>query len=203
MLDTAATPRERRRHQTRLEILEAAWELSHEDGLAALSLRKLAERVGMRAPSLYSYFDGKREIYDAMFQQGQEQFAETMAPFERLRPVTRPLLKRGLRAFCEFCTSDPVRYQLLFQRTLPGFEPSAESYAIAGQRLEAAGSILIDAGITDQGALDLWTALLTGLTSEQISNDPGGNRWTRLLDEAVDMYLDHLDALPEHNGETA
>ena len=34
-----------------------------------------------------------------------------------------------MRLFVEFCTSDPVRYQLLFQRTIPDFEPSPESYA--------------------------------------------------------------------------
>jgi hypothetical protein len=31
--------------------------------------------------------------------------------------------------FVEFCVEDPTRHQLLFQRTVPGFEPTAESYA--------------------------------------------------------------------------
>jgi hypothetical protein len=33
---------------------------------------------------------------------------------------------------------------------------------------------------------------MTGLTDQQLSNDPGGDRWARLLDEAVDMFLAHL-----------
>ena len=37
--------------------------------------------------------------------------------------------------------------------------------------------------------VDLWTALVTGLASQQVSNDPGGDRWRRLLDPAVGMFL--------------
>ena len=40
--------------------------------------------------------------------------------------------------------------------------------------------------------------MLTGLTSQQISNDPGGDRWSGLVDESVDMFLDHLGVLPEN-----
>jgi AcrR family transcriptional regulator len=40
------------------------------EGLAALTLRDVAAKVGMRPPSLYSYFPSKNAIYDAMFLQG-------------------------------------------------------------------------------------------------------------------------------------
>src|SRR6478672_7500756 len=49
--------RAERHEATRTEIVEAAWELVRTEGLAGLSLRDLAQRVGMQAPSLYSYFD--------------------------------------------------------------------------------------------------------------------------------------------------
>jgi hypothetical protein len=116
-----------------------------------------------------------------------------MAPVSQQRPVTLELIKEGTRRWFEFCTSDPVRYQLLFQRTIPGFEPSPESYALAIERLDEAGRLLTDAGITSPRALDLWTALLTGLTSQQISNEPGGDRWTRLTEQSIRMLLHELD----------
>ena len=47
-------------------------------------------------------------------------------------------------------------------------------------------------GITDPSAGDLWTALLAGRTNQQVSNDPSGDRWARLNDEAVDMFLAHV-----------
>jgi hypothetical protein len=39
--------------------------------------------------------------------------------------------------------------------------------------------------------LDLWTALIAGLVDQQISNDPGGDRWIRLIDDVVTMFLAH------------
>jgi len=202
MSSTVAPPtgsaRERRREQTTAEILDAAWGLCREGGLASLSLRELAGRVGMRAPSLYSYFDSKQAIYDAMFSQGYRELRAHMEPFTDLRPITRAEMKEGVRHWVAFCTADEVRYQLLFQRTIPGFEPSPESYALALEHLGEARQVLVDAGVTDESALDLWTAVLTGLTSQQISNDPGGDRWSGLVDESVDMFLDHLGVLPEN-----
>jgi hypothetical protein len=47
----------------------------------------------------------------------------------------------------------------------------------------------------EPGQVDLWTALMTGLASQQVSNDPGGDRWRRLLEPAVEMFLaQHLPA---------
>jgi hypothetical protein len=43
--------------------------------------------------------------------------------------------------------------------------------------------------VHEREMLDLWTAVMTGLTDQQISNDPGGTRWTRLVDRAVDMLM--------------
>lgn len=199
--DTVTTDRRRlRRESTRSEILDEAWVLCRDAGLAGLSMRELAKRVGLRAPSLYSYFDSKDAIYDAMFRLGYEQLRAHMADYTGHLPVTRERLKEGVRHYVEFCVADTTRYQLLFQRTIPGFEPSAESYAAAVLALDDTSEVLSAAGIDDRSALDMWTGLLSGLTAQQISNDPGGDRWIRLLDDAVDMFLDHYGALPREEG---
>ena len=180
--------RSERREATRTEILDAAWEMVRREGLGALSLRDLAQRVGMRAPSLYSYFDSKHAIYDAMFAQGAQEYLERQAAVAVTGDPLRDL-KAGMRFFIDFGTEDPSRYQLLFQRTIPGFEPSADSFAIAVDGLAAMRDRLAGIGITDDHALDLMTAIGTGLTDQQISNDPGGDRWIRLIDEAADMFF--------------
>lgn len=194
MLDNAVTESssaaDRRRALTRREILSAAWELSREHGLPGLSLRELADRVGMRAPSLYSYFDSKHAIYDAMFAAGQVELAEAMSVIDDA-PASRDVFRRSARIFFDFCTADAQRYQLLFQRVVPGFVPSAESYALAEALLARFHQQLAAVGVTDPRLADLWTAILTGLTDQQISNDPGGDRWGRLLDEAVDLFCSH------------
>lgn len=182
--------RAERREATRAEILDAAWEMVRAEGLAGLSLRDLARRVGMKAPSLYSYFDSKHAIYDAMFAQGARDYLE----HEARTPTTGdPLsdLRAALHAFVGFCTEDPVRYQLMFQRTIPGFEPSPETFALSIAGLERLQNRLAGLGIIDRRSLDLLTALGTGLTDQQISNDPGGDRWIRLVDDAMEMYFNY------------
>ena len=194
MLDNPTIDRARpdrrsaRREATKAEILDAAWALVREHGLAALALRDLAERVGMRAPSLYQYFASKHAIYDAMFGQAAQQALDAVGT--DIDPSdARKVLRTNARRYFEFTTSDPARTQLLFQRTIPGFEPSPESYAPAVEVLTRERARFAALGITDPDALDLWTALLGGLTNQQIANDPGGNRWGRLVDRTVDMFL--------------
>jgi energy-coupling factor transporter ATP-binding protein EcfA2 len=150
----------------------------------------LAARVGMQAPSLYSYFSSKHDIYDAMFAEG----ARAMGAHE-IEQLDDASTIDGLRYmahyFVDFCVSDPVRYQLLFQRTIPGFEPSAEAYAVSVAELARAQAWFTLHGIGH--ALDMYTALITGIVDQQLSNDPGGDRWIRLVDEAMEMFLTYAE----------
>jgi AcrR family transcriptional regulator len=176
------------RHQaTRSEILATAWSLTNEKGLTGWSLRELAAAVGMRAPSLYVYFGAKDHIYDAMFGESYRQLLELSRatplpddPRERLRTIAV--------TFFDFAVENPARLQLMFWRVVPGFEPSADAYAPSLQVMDLGRKAFAEIGITDPAAMDMWSALLSGLVSQQASNDPGGDRWRRLIDDAVDMF---------------
>ncbi len=200
-----ATPgldrRAARRAATRDEILQAAWALVRAEGLAALSMRDLAAAVGMRAPSLYQYFDSKLAIYDAMFGQGMvEALAVVQGGIEGREG--REALRESARALLQFATSDPVRNQLLFQRTIPGFEPSPDSYAPAVAMSARVESLIEELKVPDPAqTMDLWTALVGGLSGQQLANEPRGDRWIRLFDRAVDMFFASVDALPRPNRE--
>jgi AcrR family transcriptional regulator len=191
VLGNPTRDRRAERHEaTKAEILEAAWEIARAEGLAAVSLRDIARKVGMRPPSLYSYFDSKNAMYDAMYAQGCQQFVDA-EPWDEMNGDSLHDLRRMVHYFVCFCAADPARYQLLFQRTIPGFEPSTESFAISQASLARFGEQLERCGITDGRAVDLFTALGTGLADQQISNDPGGDRWIRLIDDAVEMFFDY------------
>ena len=43
----------------------------------------------------------------------------------------RTVLHNGVVFYVDFALEDPVRFQLLSQRTIPGFKPSKEAYALA------------------------------------------------------------------------
>ncbi|WP_182103093.1 TetR/AcrR family transcriptional regulator C-terminal domain-containing protein [Niallia taxi] len=48
------------------KILATSWELLGEDGIEKLSMRKLANRLGIQAPSLYWYFKSKQNLYQRL-----------------------------------------------------------------------------------------------------------------------------------------
>jgi AcrR family transcriptional regulator len=191
-----------RRKRIEDEIVAAAWDLVHEHGLASLSMRDLGDRVGMKAQSLYSYFSSKNDIYDAMFRDGQIAFAAAMTMPDDVEPgeAARTRLRLVAKRFFNFCTADIARYQLMFQRVIPDFEPSSETYALAIASLERSRARMRAAGFGDDRYLDLWTAMTTGLVDQQISNDPGGTRWARLIDDAVDMFFAFATATTTAKG---
>jgi AcrR family transcriptional regulator len=177
-----------RREVTFGRIVDAAWRLSREQGLTGWTLRDLGAVVGMRAPSLYEYVASKHALYDALFAEGYRTLMERVDALPEEGPA-REQLRRAAREFVAFCVEEPARTQLLFLRTIPGFEPSPDSYAVAERILARLTAALAEAGVTAEEDRDLWTAVLTGLATQQISNDPGGDRWTRLVDTAVDRLL--------------
>jgi AcrR family transcriptional regulator len=184
--------RAERREATRREILDVAWEIARRDGLSSLTLREVAARIGMRPPSLYSHFDSKNAVYDAMF---GEAWAELVATLDALGPPLenpRRELLRGAETFFDFSVADLARHQLMNQATIPDFRPSAEAYAQSVEAYERMRHALRSIGVRSNADLDLWTALLAGPVNQQLANDPGGNRWRRQLPRLVDMFCDEL-----------
>jgi AcrR family transcriptional regulator len=187
--------REARREAARAKLLATAWEIVREDGLGALTLRQLAKRAGITTPTVYAYFDSKNAIFDAMFGEAAETFAAIRVDLPDTGSAVDDLVADA-RRWVEFCTSDVARYQLLFQRPIPGFEPSPEAYEPAVRALDLTREYLARHGVKDPHKFDLWIAVMTGLVDQQIANEPGGDRWTGLLDDAVRMLLAHCSENP-------
>lgn len=187
---TARRDRRHLRHeQTKAEIVAAAWRAARADGLAAVSLRGLARELGVEPQSLYTYFAAKGDIYGAMFQEAnQELLARQDAAAAAAAAAGGDDWERflaGTREFVQFATEDPVRYLLLFQRTVPGFVPSEQSMALARRILDQPRRALAALGVTDPAAVDLILSGVVGLVAQQNANEPGGDRWTRLTERMV------------------
>jgi AcrR family transcriptional regulator len=194
--------RGRRRQQTIDEILGVAVELMESEGVAALSLSAVARKVGMQPPSLYQYFPSKMAIYDALFQRGAEQVRDAQRS-ARAAAATTDQLELGMvgvTAFGKWCMENQVLSQLLFWRTVPGFEPSPEAFAPAVDGLEDLRGYLqaaVDAGqlqkdaVSDEG-IALFTSMTAGLLSQQMANEPDATyeegRFTRLMPVVLDMF---------------
>jgi AcrR family transcriptional regulator len=180
---------EQRREAKVAAMIDAAWRLAREHGIAGVSLHALAREVGMRQPSLYEYFGSKHALYDAMFDDGNRALLEHLHAL-KLPREPRGALKKLLGAFVAFGLEDPARYELLFERHVPGFSPSPETYALAEEVLGYVVAAMRAAGVTKQGDIDCLVAVTAGLMEAQLSNDPGGDRWTRHLNHLVDLLVD-------------
>ena len=126
-----------RRETARRKILDAAWTVAHEQGLPALTLREVAARVGIRAPSLYSHFESKHAIYDAMFGESWTEFLE-LSRGVTLPQSPRAALRAVAHTFFDFAAADLARYQLMNQRIISGFTPARPAIP-GGRRLDRAG----------------------------------------------------------------
>jgi AcrR family transcriptional regulator len=182
---------EQRRRAAVGEIIDAAWAMAAEEGLAGISLRELAGRIGMRPQSLAWYFPNKNALYDAMHARGSEEFLQRLDAAAAHEPLD---VRRAAHLFAAFCTENPARYQLLSQRTVPGFVPSGAAAELARDAFRAWRRALAGAGVTEAGQVDVLAAVVKGVVDQQITVDPTGDRFLRHLDEVIDMFVAHFRA---------
>ena len=183
-----------RREATRQEILAAAWDAAHEHSLAGLTLRDIATRVGMQQPSLYSHFASKNAIYDGMFEQAWRSFLDYAKDTVGDLPAEpRARLTAIAEHYFDFAVADLARHQLMDVSVIPGFHPSPEAYAPALEVYGLMQAELGSLGITSGQDADLFTALISGMITQQLANDPGGQRWRRLIPRVTSMFADDLD----------
>ncbi len=78
----------------RERIVAAALRLIEREGLAAFSMRKLGEALGVEAMSLYHFFPSKQHLVDALVDNA---IASIEFPPERLKPLER--MRRVMRAY--------------------------------------------------------------------------------------------------------
>ena len=208
----APNRRQRRRTETIEEILALSVEQMAADGVAALSLSTVARRMGIRPPSLYQYFPSKLAVYDAVFAQGNRWLldARIAAAGDIADPVAR--LRASSMEMARWTQTHPVHAQLMLWRPVPGFEPSAESYALAEAHIEMlqealdeaveSGALAPEAGTPD--GMGMYTSLVGGVISQQLANEPhpadGQGRFARLMPAALDMFMQYYAPTTTRKG---
>ena len=192
--------RERNREQVVAAILEAARGVMRERGVAGLSLREVARRVGMQAPSLYEYFPSKAALYDALFLLAIRRFGARMDGLTPGEDSFWGRLRLHFEAYMAFAKEHPELYQLAFERPVPGFVPSAASMAESAAELaayyrqfaEAIDRGEIAPGVSARQAGDLANAMMHGLTSQHMANEPevplGSGRYGSLVPAALALF---------------
>jgi AcrR family transcriptional regulator len=106
--------RESSRAAIRRTILEATRELLVQEGYEALSLRKVAERIGYTATTIYRHFQDKDALLYAATEDAFEQLAARLAA--AADPASQPFqaLERVALGYIDFGLDQPAHYRLLF-----------------------------------------------------------------------------------------
>jgi AcrR family transcriptional regulator len=198
--------RQRRRLETIEEIVDVAVEVMTEYGVGGLSLGEVARRMGMRTPSLYVYFDSKNALYDAVFARGWRAIGAAMeqayAGVEEAVDLPAYFLATN-QHFLRWMVEHPVHAQLMSWRPVPGYEPSEQAYAPAVEVLAAGAQSfarmqelgLFRADLDSDLLLQTWTALMSGVMTQQLANAPDESfdegRFTTALPEIAAMFLNH------------
>jgi AcrR family transcriptional regulator len=176
---TAISPyRQQKRDRMVQTILDAARAIMREKGVAALTMQELSRRLDLRAPSLYNYFSGKMELYDALFRLGYTLFAERMESVRRQAQTWQEYTRLGFESYLSFALENPDLYQLCFERPVPGFTPSAESLEVSQGSLQKAYQDMarfiteLETDRTPEQLVDLLIAVMHGVTAMHLANQP-------------------------------
>jgi AcrR family transcriptional regulator len=112
------------------QVLDAARELLEEQGPDALSMRNLAERLGIRAPSIYKHFPNKEALEATLISAG---FEEQGALFEAALEASDEPIAAMAEAYRGYAMRHPHLYRLMYDRSLNRglLAPGSEEGAVA------------------------------------------------------------------------
>ncbi|GIK57050.1 MAG: TetR/AcrR family transcriptional regulator [Chloroflexi bacterium] len=179
MKKSLTSPRRQQNHDATVQtILDTARAIMREEGVAALSMQELARRMKMRAPSLYNYFSGKMDIYDALFRLGFTLYDEHIRALTPAATSWRDELRLIIEGYMSFALENPELYQLCFERPVPGFVPSPESLELSfgilnwsysrAEQLKAE----LETELSSHQLVNLVIVLAHGITAMHLANEP-------------------------------
>lgn len=106
--------KQRRRRVGKEGILSAARGVAAEEGWDAVTVRKIAGRVGYRAPVVYEYFESKDDLLLELLRRGFSDLAAAMRAAREDAPDPEHALREVMRAYLRFAWESPDLYQVMY-----------------------------------------------------------------------------------------
>jgi len=181
----------------RERILSAARAIALEEGSEALSMRRVASRLGVTATSLYRHFENREAILREVVAEGRAAFAEYLRTSLRGRTPQRRFWS-AYDAYLAFAIERPAHYEALFFHHLGGEEVthSQETFQLLVERVREC----IDAGYFRAGdpmklATTLWVHA-HGLASLYLVGRFGSDaaQFKKLARESMQLILEGVAA---------
>ncbi len=181
--------------KTRDRILDAASELFLTGGVAALSVRAISKHAGLSTIGIYSHFNGKQGVLDALYIDGFNMVYEAMDVADKSK-VTESDVLETCDKYLKMAYQNEAHYRLIFGESDASYQPSENAREAADRAFKklvvnaenyiSAQGLQID---KLQAALDLW-AVMHGYVS--ISHHGMANEnldWKGMALEAVERQL--------------
>lgn len=108
------------------DLLRAAHEVLEKEGPGAMTVRAIAAQAGISTMAVYSRFGCKAKILEALYRQGFELLREELEQVPASPSSVRDITALGF-AYRRFALDNPGLYGFMFERPLPGFDPTLES----------------------------------------------------------------------------
>jgi AcrR family transcriptional regulator len=148
----------------REEILDATTDLLMETGHAKdVSIRAVAQRVGVTSPSIYLHFTDKDALLDAVCARYFEHLDEVMQQVARDQPSTIDRLRAQGLAYVRFAMQNPELYRIATMgEGRPGSDVDVTLNSSAFVHMRASVESLMAEGVyapadATMAAMELWT----------------------------------------------
>ena len=111
------------------EIIAAARQLLEAEGADALSMRRIADRLGIKAPSIYKHLRDKQSVANALISDGFVEIADAFK--QTLADTTEPPLAALAHTYRRYALDHPHLYRLMTEQPLdrPNLAPGVEAEA--------------------------------------------------------------------------
>ncbi len=182
--------------------MDAAREMFVAEGYANVSMRKIADKIGYSATTIYLYFKDKTDLVHQICEQTFARLAQNIKAIQQLSDNPLEKLRSGLREYVHFGLQHPSQYEIVFIVPLPvdpekDFEETNGKVAFDTMRVvvaECVSSKLLKNDDVELISQTLWAGI-HGITSLLIQH--GGFPFVereRLIDSVIETLIRGIKA---------
>ncbi|MEV4890799.1 TetR/AcrR family transcriptional regulator [Nonomuraea sp. NPDC055795] len=129
--------------ELRSRLLDVAVALLDSDGPESLNMRRIATEAGCTTTVIYTMFGNREGLAEALYLEGFERFRRFLDAVPHRRDPFEYLTALG-PAYRQACHAEPGYYSLMFERAIPGFEPSERARTLARAALNILDRVISD-----------------------------------------------------------
>ncbi|SIR24851.1 transcriptional regulator, TetR family [Rhizobium sp. RU20A] len=184
----------------RRTILAAAAKIVGREGLGQLSMRGLADALGMTAGALYRYYPSKQELIVDFCRDAITDLQNRFGEIDRTMQDPLSAIRSMMKAYSGFGLEDRDRFRMLFLENDQGVtSPLMQDEAtmlpyrqLAGQVAKAAAAGLIVAADTERSTQIIWAGVHGIVTLASTFNDFDFGNVDQLVDEMIELFISGL-----------